>query len=205
MSTRLRSCLALPWWRRREAKAIYRHGRVAAAIALALSLSAATQGDACWLEPTLKGGLSVSHPGALDVAVAVAKARRAGWLPQPNPEPVSNEARFHPLLMDLRRLQSRLDRASLAPADDRAAPFSLVLVGPGLWSHYYPASQGILAVYHAGGPLVGQVVVLTHHVVLRALLSGELTMTRAAELGLIAFVGSKTLTVEKVLALGLQS
>ena len=47
------------------------------------------------------------------------------------------------MLADLRQLPSRLKAASVQATRDSTAPFSLVLSGPGLWSHYYLIAQGI--------------------------------------------------------------
>ena len=77
-----------------------------------------------------------------------------------------------------------------AVATGSAEPFSLVLVGPGLWSHYHGTPGGVVGEYHTDGPVAGQVVVLTHYAVLRMLLRGDLSVEQASDLGLIAFAGS---------------
>ncbi len=163
---------------------------------LALCLSASAH--ACGLEPTFEKGLAISYPGALEVAVAVAEARRLGLLPQASRTVSSNEARLHQMLADLRRLQSRLESDGAGVAGDVSASFSIVLVGPGLWSRYYLTSNGAIAQYHTPGPRAGEVVVMMHHSVLEALLEGSLTTGVAAERGLIAFAGDHPAPIRQV-------
>ena len=83
----------------------------AVAILFALMLMAFPQAHACGLEPALKGGLTISYPGSLDVAVAVANARREGLLPLAETEAVANDVRLSQMLADLRRLQARLNES----------------------------------------------------------------------------------------------
>lgn len=161
--------------------------------------------QACGLEPTFKGGLTVSYPGALDVAVAVAHSRRSGLLPPADPDAVSSEVLLQQMLADLRRLESRLDASLARNEENGVRAFSLVLVGPGLWSHYHPAPDGIRAEYHVNGPLAGQTVVLTHHSALRALLIGNMTTEQATRLGLLAFSGGQMESVRAALESGFLS
>ena len=175
-----------------------------AVIMVALMLMAFPQVHACGLEPSLKGGFTISYPGSLDVAVAVANARREGLLPPPETEVVANEVRLQQMLSDLRRLQARLNGSGAVASGVGTAPFSLVLVGPGLWSHYFLTQGGVLARYHISGPL-SDTVVLTHHSVLRALLNGELGTDQATELGLIAYSGSDAEPVRSAFETGFQS
>ena len=83
--------------------------------------------------------------------------------------------------------------------DDSTAPFSLVLVGPGLWSHFHMTSGGVLANYHTEGPLAGNAVVLTHATALRAMLAGNLSIEQATELGLIAYSGVDPAPIQRTL------
>lgn len=161
--------------------------------------------QACGLEPALKGGLTVSYPGALAVAVAVADSRRSGLLPPANPGAVSNEVLLEQMLADLGRLESRLNASLPKNQEDTMSAFSLVLVGPSLWSHYHLTPAGIRAEYHTNGPLAGKAVILTHHAVLRALLNGDLSTTQAADLGLIAYSGIDAEPVQSAFESGFQS
>lgn len=180
----------------------FRHVATAVIAIIAVASGVISNACACGLEPTVKGGFTVSHPGALDVAVAVADSRRSGLLPPANSGRVANEVLLQQMLADLRQLASRLD-AGLSRDDKHSrTPFSLVLVGPGLWSHYHPTPDGIRAEYHVNGPLAGQVVVLTHHSVLHALLKGKLTTEQATRLGLLAFSGQQADSVRKSMESG---
>ena len=176
-----------------------------AGLLLALAHGVVPPAQACGLEPAYKGGLTVSYPGALEVAVAVADSRRSGLLPPADPGTVSDENLLQQMLADLRQLASRLDASSARNEKDSATAFSLVLVGPGLWSHYHPAPDGVRAEYHVNGPLDGQVVVLTHHSVLHALLTGKLTTEQATRLGLLAFSGQHAHMVRQSLERGFLS
>lgn len=172
-----------------------------ATIVLGYSLPAHT----CGLEPTVNGGFTISYPGSIEVAVAVANARRTGLLPPASPDAIPNEARLQQMLADLRRLQTRLNKSRGKLSDDIDAPFSLVLVGPGLWSHFYMTTGGVLANYHTDGPLAGKAVVLTHATALRAMLGGSMTIEQATGLGLIAYSGGNTAPIQKTFEIGLQA
>ncbi len=157
----------------------------------------------CALEPSISGGITISYPGSIDVAVAVANARSDGLLPPASSEAITNEARLQQMLADLRRLHTRLNKARGETPNNSAAAFSLVLVGPGLWSHYRMTNGGVLANYHTDGPLNGKVVVLTHATALRAMLAGSLSIERATELGLIAYSGADTAPIKQALEISL--
>jgi hypothetical protein len=178
---------------------------LALAFVLMLGHVALPTAYACGLEPALKDGLTVSYPGALAVAVAVADSRRSGLLPAVHPVSVSNDVVLQQMLGDLKRLQARLDAGPPGNEGDATTAFSLVLIGPGLWSHYHPTPDGMRAEYHVNGPLAGQAVVLTHHSVLRALLEGSLTTEQATRLGLLAFSGDQGGSVRKALENGFPS
>ncbi|NNJ97583.1 MAG: hypothetical protein HKP12_10535 [Gammaproteobacteria bacterium] len=151
----------------------------------------------CALEPSINGGITISYPGSIDVAVAVASARSDGLLPPASSKALSNDVRKQQILADLRRLQARLNTArNEIPVDD-AATFSLVLVGPGLWSHYRMSPGGVLANYHTDGPIAGKVVVLTHAAALRSMLGGSLSIEQATKLGLIAYSGVDTSSIQR--------
>jgi hypothetical protein len=135
----------------------------------------------------------------------VSRARNDGFLPAASAIAIPNEVRLQQMLADLRRLQSRLNKARKAIPGDNAIPFSLVLVGPGLWSHYHMSGGGVLANYHTDGPLTGKAVVLTHATALRAMLSGSLTIEQATELGLIAYSGGDTAPIQQTFETGLQT
>ncbi len=161
-----------------------------AAVVIAAVAVATSPVQACGLEPSINGGFTVSHPRSLDVAVAVAKARGDGLL-----RPAPSQSRPNDVLLRLKDGRSALDKGS-------SAPFSLVLVGPGLWSHFHLTSGGVLARYHVDGPLAGKPVVLTHHAVLEALLDGTLDPQQAIEQGLLVFTGGDPGPVRQVFRQG---
>jgi hypothetical protein len=157
---------------------------------------------ACALEPMINGGFRVSHPESLNVAVAVAKARRDGELSQAASEPVPNDVLLRRMLRDLRRLQMQL-KAGQAAIDGRSVSFSLVLAGPGLWSQFHMSRSATLARLHADGPLPDKVTVVSHHAVLQALLNGKLTVEEAVSRGLIVYADGDPGTVNRILEMGL--
>ena len=166
-------------------------------------VSTSLPAHSCALEPSINGGITISYPGSIDVAVAVASARSDGLLPPASSEAIPNDVRKQQILADLRRLQSRLNKARERIPADSAAPFSLVLVGPGLWSHFHMTTGGVLANYHTDGPLAGKVVVLTHATALRAMLTGNLSLERATELGLIAYSGVDRSSIQRTFEMSL--
>ena len=155
---------------------------------------------ACGLEPAINGGFTVSHPRSIDVAVAVAKARRAGLLPAPPADTVANDMLLRAHIADLQRLQRRLNAGPRSGMEESAGPFSLVLVGPGLWSHFQGTPGRVLGRYHVDGPMEGRAVVVTHAAVLRALLSGSLSVEQAVADDLLVFSGGETDQVRVVFA-----
>ena len=173
-----------------------------AAAVILVAAAASSPVSACTLEAVVNGGFTVSHPGSLDVAVSVAKARQDGLLPPAPSKSPPNDVLLRSMIADMRRMQLRLGRGRTAIEQGSAASFSLVLVGPGLWSHFHQSSGGLLARYHVKGPLAGGVVVLTHHAVLEALLRGTLSAEAAVKRGLIAFAGSDTDPVRRLFKTG---
>ncbi len=176
-------------------------GVVAALAVVALSAGVGNQTGACALEPALLGGFSVSYPGSLRVAAAVARERRAGVLPASTTGALPNDLLLGFMIGDLRRLQSRLEGSG----GHEPARFSLVLVGPGLWSHYHLSGGAVLARYHADGPLPDTSVVLTHHAVLQALLAGHMSVREAVARGLLSFDGVDTRAVVSAFEAGFAS
>lgn len=158
--------------------------RVSVSLLLAALLAASGASSACGLEPVLNGGFTVSHPGSIEVAVAVAKARHDGFLSPASKHPISNTRLLQKMLTDLEKLRARLVKARGATES-----FSVVLVGPGLWSNFHTSGKSILGRYHVTGPLPGKTTVLTHHAVLIALIKGDLDIDKAKELGLITYSG----------------
>ncbi len=180
----------------RRRQGLHRPSAVLAhALLVATMIGLSPRADACALEPSFQGGSLVSHPGALGVAVAFADARRQGALKTDISQNVPNDVRLRRMVADLQRLRSTLTKGRAASSDRSSARFSLMLIGPSLWSEFLVSPSGILARYHIAGPVTGQAVVLTHHTVLLAMLKGDLSLGQARNLGLIAFSGADSETV----------
>ena len=178
---------------------------VAGSIVTIVLLNYPFAANSCGLEPTVNGGFSVSYPGSLDVAVAVAKARREGLLPDQSSGPIPNEILLQEMLADLKRLQSRLYDGRTVKSANGSVPFSLVLVGPSLWSQFNVTPDGVQANYHTDGPSEGTVVVLTHPVALRAMLNGSLSIEQASDFGLIRYSGGDITPIQKTFEFGFQA
>jgi hypothetical protein len=170
-----------------------------AAIGLGIVLQQAAQ--ACALEPMINGGFTVSHPQSINVAVAVAKARSDGLLPESDPVPPPNDVQLNRMLRDLRELNKRLDSGRKVMTE-RPRSFSLVLIGPGLWSHFHASPAAILARYHTDGPMEGKVTAVTHHAVLVALLDGSLEVDEALGRGLLRYADGNATAVHQLFARG---
>ena len=181
-------------------------GWCAAAVILVATVVAGSLSTvgACGLEAVIDGGFTVSHPRSLDVAVAVAKARSDGVLPKAATKPVPNELQLNRMLADLRTLNRRLNdgRKSMG---QQPRSFSMVLIGPGLWSHFHASPAAILARYHTTGPLNGKVTVVTHHAVVQALLNGSLTPGEAVARGLLTYADGEAGSVRQLFEVGLQA
>lgn len=95
-----------------SAAGCFRYATAVVTTVTAVALGTSPVASDCGLEPAIRGDFTVSHPGSLDIAVAVADARRTGLLPQADPTAASNEVQLGTLLADLRRLQSRLKQAT---------------------------------------------------------------------------------------------
>jgi hypothetical protein len=176
---------------------------IAVSVIAVITLGYSQHAHTCGLEPHINGGITISYPGSIDVAVAVANARAKGLLPPASTDVIPNDVRLQNMLSDLRRLENRLNKARTKIPDDSPAPFSLVLVGPGLWSHFHITTDGVLPHYHTAGPIAGSAVVLTHEAALHAMLAGSLSIERATELGLIAYAGADTSALQRTFEISL--
>ena len=172
-----------------------------ASTAMLVLLITAKNAFACALELSVNGSFfEVNYPGSIEVAVAVASARRDGIIPPASIEPASNMARLQNMLADLKRLRLRLVNGQGATDS-----FSLLLVGPGLWSNFYTSGNMILGQYHVSGPLANKSTVLTSDAVLRALLSDELGIHQAMELGLITYSGKNADAIRNTFERGFET
>ena len=94
------------------------------------------------------------------------------------------------LVMFLTALTAVRDRIAGA-IDGRPLPaFSIVLIGPMLWTRYVPAAGTLQVEAHSAGPASGDVVVVTDEPVLGAWIDGRVTPREARESGLVRFYGA---------------
>ena len=140
------------------------------------------------------GMLNLAYPDALHVRTAVWMAQQQGAISrdeQPaasDPETATIRAMFR-LRETGMRLSGFRDRIGAA-LDGRPVPaFSMVLIGPMLWTRFEPAGGTLAMAAHAAGPASEDVVVVTDAPVVAALLDGRLTPQQARARGLVRFYG----------------
>ncbi len=188
---------------------------------VALALTSAAPAAACGFHGGPRGTLDVAYPGSLSVAVAVANAKDDGLLPARDParpalgyhRAVGEIMNFASALGDeetQRSPKGSLKSLVLAHGEVEAqrSPqgFSLLLVGPRLWSAIIPQGSGFAARVHTAGPLPGRPVVLTEYLVLAAIEQGKLSLAEALDLGLIRIHGdTKDGQIEALLLAGIGS
>ncbi|MCB1486757.1 MAG: hypothetical protein KDJ88_04765 [Bauldia sp.] len=139
--------------------------------------------------------LSVVYPNALYVEGAVYTALTEGIL---RPAHFAQPGDFFALdriARNLRRFAGLL--GSEAPPD--MPEFSMVLMGPVLWTRFSPGADGIAAEPHVAGPLSGKVVVVSDAPVVAALVKGDLSGRSANEAGLLRYYGDAA-EIEKISA-----
>ena len=167
-------------------------GRLRAVVSAVVMIATAVPSFACGFEDpssaTLQRGLlNWVYPKSLYVSTAVWQAQMAGIVAKDRPL-TGNLAGLGLLKTQLQMRQ--LEFQIVAAAGARQVPrFSVVLLGPMLWTSYDEASGMVRASVHAKGPTPGDVVVVTDGVVVTALLTGSLTVREASDLGLIRFYG----------------
>lgn len=136
-----------------------------------------------------RGFLNWSYPNALYVTSAVWRAQSDGVIPAN--ESVPNVKVL--LGYDYRQSVNKLDvlRAGLIVAAGRQSTpvFSMVLIGPMLWTRFEGIGTALTMTPHVNGPSKGDVVVITDEPVVAALIDKRVTPQVARELGLIRFYG----------------
>ena len=134
-----------------------------------------------------RGLLNLAYPNALYVISAVWRAQQEDLIERDNrPPAVKALLGYRGAVGKLETLRTRLERgltASEIPA------FSLMLVGPVLWSRYAQSDDVLTMASHLQGPESGDLVVVTDEPVIAALNDGRLTLKDAGELGLIRYYG----------------
>lgn len=159
-----------------------------AATCLALPMHAMACGSAF----VLGDEVGAAHPASLGVAFAMLDARNAGTL-----APAPTSARADPRTSADAAAHMLAQR--LASVRDMPA-VSMLLVESRLWTRYAPSARprsddahathdGSHDGSHDGGPADGDVVIVTGEAVLRGLLAGSISWSRAVDSGLVALAG----------------
>jgi len=129
--------------------------------------------------------LNVVYPNALYVQGAVDEALRAGML---RPAHFTRPGDFFALQRTTRNLRRFADILADGASADLPA-FSMVLMGPVLWTRFVPGADGLAAETHVAAPLPHGIVVVTDVPALAALVQGDVSGDRAIASGLVRFYG----------------
>jgi hypothetical protein len=132
-----------------------------------------------------RGLLNFAFPKALWVQTAVWQAQAAGLLARDTSLP-GNRA-----LLGFRRATDALASvAGYLDADASPVPaFTLVMIGPVLWTRFADDGQGLKTTPHVNGPAAGDIVVVTDEPVVLALTAGRIGGAEALDRGLIRIYG----------------
>jgi hypothetical protein len=169
-------------------------------LAAALTLAAAGRAGSCGFEDPSsvtfqRGILNMAFPKALYVTSAVWKAQQAGLIADLERSP-QERGRFGYVNTNLRLqlLGSRLENAG----DGLPHPsFSMLLIGPMLWSQFALHDDSVAVMSHVAGPASDDVVIITDGAVVAAMLEGGISFSQARDAGLLRLYG----TPDKVTAL----
>jgi hypothetical protein len=129
--------------------------------------------------------LNVVYPNALYVQGAVDEALRAGML---RPAHFTRPGDFFALQRTTRNLRRFADILADGASADLPA-FSMVLMGPVLWTRFVPGADGLAAETHVAAPSPHRIVVVTDVPALAALVQGDVSGDRAIASGLVRFYG----------------
>ena len=158
-----------------------RHLAYCAALFACSACLLAGPASACTFEAGPVSTLEIAHPGSLSVAVAIAKAKDQGALP--SQDLMRAPFGFHLAVGRIKNFAASLNEVQTGARTDGG--FSLLLVGPRLWSGIEPGDAGYFARPHISGPQSYRPVVLTGYLVLAELEQGRLSMRQALDRGLI--------------------
>ena len=172
-------------------------GVVLATLVSAVSLTAgASIAVSCGFEDpksasTARGILNFMYPNALYVSTAVWRAQLDGVIacddpPQKDRSIVAGRSKYDMAVAHLARLRDKL----AGGLDGSPKPaFSLVLLGPMLWTRFVTEGHGIAMTPHVNNADANDVVIVTDQPVIAALVEGQMSATLAIELGLIRIYG----------------
>ncbi|RDJ27250.1 hypothetical protein DWF00_09705 [Bosea caraganae] len=134
-----------------------------------------------------RGALNWVYPESLHVTSAVWRAQLEGTiLRDERPEAARALLGYRKAAADLARLRDRL----VVAMDGESMPsFSILLIGPMLWTRFAPAQGGVSMVTHVDGPQTSDTVVVTDEPVVAALASGWITPLAARQKGLLRLYG----------------
>lgn len=152
--------------------------RTLAAALLALGLAApfSAQTQACGYDMLVGDPFATAWPGSLDVAIATANAISSNAI-SPIP-PLAGGDGFVRAQQWLLQLKDSLQRA------DQPGGFSILLVDSGLWSKMR-GKEVLLLQLHSPAPTEKDKVVMISEAGLNALLSGQITLEQAQQLGVL--------------------
>ena len=129
----------------------------------------------------MRGAINWIYPDALHVTSAVWRAQLEG---------VIERAPAAKSLFAYQTATSRLSALRGRLSGDGAIPgFSVLLIGPMLWSRFRAENTGLAVIHHLERAGADDVVIITDEYVIAALVAGRLTASTAAERGLLRFYG----------------
>jgi hypothetical protein len=139
------------------------------------------------------GMLNWAYPDSLHVRTAVWMAQRDGVLATAESSSASDAqtllrqmAQFRQTAADLAALRKGIASA----LDDQAIPsFSVVLIGPMLWTRFHLVDGSLAMAVHVDGPAVEDVILVTDAPVVASLVAGQLAPAEARRRGLLRAYG----------------
>lgn len=144
-----------------------------------------TVASACGFEDpkgadAMRGAINWIYPDALHVTSAVWRAQLEGLIER---APAKSLFGYQTATSRLIALRDRLSGEAATPG------FSVLLIGPMLWSQYRADDAGLTVIHHRDKAGADDVVIVTDEHVVTALVAGRLTVSAAAERGLLRFYG----------------
>ena len=134
-----------------------------------------------------RGLLNFAYPNSLHVTSAVWRAQQEDLIERDNrPPAVKALLGYRWAVSKLEVFRAHLEKAMVGA---EAPDFSVMLIGPVLWTRYAQSDDVLTMTSHLEGPERGDVVVVTDEPVIAALNDGRLTLKDAGELGLIRYYG----------------
>ena len=162
-------------------------------VGLAVLVAAApvAQGRACGFEDPNSASmqrvrLSLVYPNALYVQGAVDTALRDGVL---KPAHFIRPGDFFALQHTTRNLRQFAETFATGEPGSTLG-FSMLLMGPVLWTRFQKDGEGIVVEPHVAGPLAGRAVIVTDVPALAALVTGDISGAYANASGLVRYYGA---------------